>query len=385
MKSADADGRDIAVVEKQSSGKQSLQLPSLPPMQLGVGSLQPPKLRVPALKFGTDTVNHILAGTMARTIAQAFVHPIDTIKTRLQAVKPPSKLQRWREKIHTKHIHIGNVNIDNWWYKGPKDIYLGLTCAVIGTIPTALVYFAAYEFSKRQLEKILPPEAGSFVHIGAASTGALTSAFVRVPADTLKHRVQAYVAPGFVEAAKDVVAKKGLRGFYSGFAPTVMRDVPEIAIQFTVYEFLRRKLERSRQVKKLRTWEHLLLGGLAGSGAALCTMPLDLVKTRQQCGLQGSVLSAMRSVVEKDGVGGLWAGLGPRLTQVTIMSAVFFGLFEYCKLVVKPDRMPDDALLLPKLVRKRRDKIWKRQFVYAELLDFKLVLHVQDIIQGTFT
>ena len=30
-------------------------------------------------------VRHIIAGTAARTMAQCFIHPIDTVKTRLQA------------------------------------------------------------------------------------------------------------------------------------------------------------------------------------------------------------------------------------------------------------------------------------------------------------
>lgn len=29
-------------------------------------------------------MRHVLAGTLARTLAQAFVHPVDTVKTRLQ-------------------------------------------------------------------------------------------------------------------------------------------------------------------------------------------------------------------------------------------------------------------------------------------------------------
>ena len=29
-------------------------------------------------------VRHIIAGTAARTMAQCFIHPIDTVKTRLQ-------------------------------------------------------------------------------------------------------------------------------------------------------------------------------------------------------------------------------------------------------------------------------------------------------------
>lgn len=36
---------------------------------------------------------------------------------------------------------------------GPRDVYLGLTGAVLGTIPTAAIYFTVYEWSKGQLEK----------------------------------------------------------------------------------------------------------------------------------------------------------------------------------------------------------------------------------------
>ena len=38
--------------------------------------------------FAMMQVRHILAGTAARTMAQAFIHPIDTVKTRLQV--PPN-------------------------------------------------------------------------------------------------------------------------------------------------------------------------------------------------------------------------------------------------------------------------------------------------------
>ena len=35
--------------------------------------------------------------------------------------------------------------------QGPRDVYLGLTGAVLGTIPTALLYFATYEYCKERL------------------------------------------------------------------------------------------------------------------------------------------------------------------------------------------------------------------------------------------
>ena len=43
----------------------------------------------------------------------------------------------------------------------------------------------------------------AFTHVVSASAGAVVSAFVRVPTDTLKHRVQAYVLPDVFRARPD--------------------------------------------------------------------------------------------------------------------------------------------------------------------------------------
>ena len=62
------------------------------------------------------------------------------------------------------------------------------------------------------------------------------------------------------------MAAEGIAGLYHGLLPTLLRDVPDIAIQFALYERLRKALERRRNVAKLRTWEHLILGGFSGRG-----------------------------------------------------------------------------------------------------------------------
>ena len=91
--------------------------------------------------------------------------------------------------------------------------------------------------------------------------------------------------------------------------------------------------------------------------------PAAARQTRQQCGAVGGAAALVRSVVAAEGVGGLFSGLGPRVCHVASTSAVFFGLFEGAKLLLKPDRTEHDRLLLPKLIRKRRDHVWKRQLV----------------------
>jgi hypothetical protein len=105
-----------------------------------------------------------------------------------------------------------------------------------------------YSASTSKLEKYLPKGA---VHVVSASMGTIVASIVRVPADTLKHRVQAYMHPNVFEAFRSVVTAEGIGGLYKGFWPTLLRDVPEIAIQFGVYEKLRGVVQAKRNVTKL--------------------------------------------------------------------------------------------------------------------------------------
>lgn len=66
-------------------------------------------------------VRHVLAGTAARTMSQAVIHPIDTIKTRLQVNKltAPLQLQLWRShsKAHKIELFLGRrrvLSLRNW-------------------------------------------------------------------------------------------------------------------------------------------------------------------------------------------------------------------------------------------------------------------------------
>ncbi|KAG0623152.1 hypothetical protein M758_3G152100 [Ceratodon purpureus] len=251
-------------------------------------------------------LNHVYAGTMARTLSQVGGHPVDTVKTRMQIRDPPKKLRKWKKNIASHHIGIGPVGVDNWFFKGPADLYRGVMGAFLGTVPNALLYFGAYETAKQNLEKYLPP---GVVHVASASIGTLASSIVRVPADTLKHRVQAYMHPNVFEAFRSVVTAEGVGGLYKGFLPTLMRDIPEIAIQFGVYEKLRSVVQKKRNVTKLTTPEHLLLGACAGAIAAAFTMPLDLVKTRQQCGTKQAIPMIVATVIREKGASGLFSGL----------------------------------------------------------------------------
>ena len=57
-------------------------------------------------------------------------------------------------------------------------MYLGLAGAVLGTLPTALVYFSTYEVVKARLERTQCKQA--VTHLLSASAGAVLSAVIKV-------------------------------------------------------------------------------------------------------------------------------------------------------------------------------------------------------------
>lgn len=106
-------------------------------------------------------MRHVVAGTFARTMAQTFVHPIDTIKTRLQVRSPPKAVKDWKKYVKKNQVRVSVqgkrvVKFKNFLIRGPQDVYLGVTGSILGTLPVGFAYFAAYEGCKQWLETTWP-------------------------------------------------------------------------------------------------------------------------------------------------------------------------------------------------------------------------------------
>lgn len=102
-------------------------------------------------------------------------------------------------------------------------------------------------------------------------------------------------------------------------------------------------LKSSPDSAKLNSGQTLLCGGFAGSTAALCTTPFDVVKTRVQ--LQAlspvskydGVLHALKEIFQQEGLHGLFRGLSPRLVMYVSQGAIFFTSYEFLKTLMFPE------------------------------------------------
>lgn len=90
-------------------------------------------------------------------------------------------------------------------------------------------------------------------------------------------------------------------------------------------------------------WVHFIAGGTGGCMGALLTCPLEVIKTQFQAlhnrriilaskpkGMP-SFFFALKVIVEREGLRGLWKGLGPNLVGVFPSRAIYFGVYNTSK------------------------------------------------------
>lgn len=256
----------------------------------------------------------LMAGAAAGTSVDISLFPLDTIKTRLQA----------------EHGF--------WKSGGFRGIYSGLFSAAIGSAPSAALFFVAYETSKNKFNSITNNERfKSFGHMIAASIGEVSACLIRVPVEVVKQRTQSLQSPSSIATFKKTLTNEGIKGFYRGYYSTVIREVPFSALQFPLWEYLKSCTSQYTR-KPVTALQSSLCGAISGGIAAGITTPLDVAKTRIMLANKGSSFAngsvgfVMKSVIQENGIKGLFAGLGPRVLWISIGGAIFLGVYEQCKI-----------------------------------------------------
>jgi len=281
----------------------------------------------PAAPAGKALVD-ILAGAAARAASQSTIHPLDTLKVRMQATARGSVQCASAASKYGLGAGGGAFSLPSL-YKGVGGAAGGAGLA-IGT------YFAFYGAAMRLLERhtTLPPGGRAFV---AGAAGAVGSSFVKVPAAVCIRSVQANIYPNVIAAATCITRAAGMRGLYTGYLPTVLEDVPDMAVKFAAYESMRAAHERitGKPRDQASRLDDLLMGGTAGALAAAATTPLDVLKTRMMCSAASrpTLQGAFRAVVaEGNGIKPFFRGVGPRALSNGLNSAIFFAFLGTCPL-----------------------------------------------------
>ncbi|KAG0473313.1 hypothetical protein HPP92_015170 [Vanilla planifolia] len=297
-------------------------------LSLAEGFPAKPWLAIPHKLQHVFTCNrHAIAGALAGTLVTLCLHPVDTVKTIIQA--------NGSGQMSFHHV-LRRIISQN----GVLGLYRGIATNIASSAPISAIYTFTYESVKGSLLPILPKEYHSFAHCIAGGCSSIATSFVFTPSERIKQQMQ--VGSQYQNCWRTLIGclqNGGLPSLYAGWGAVLCRNIPHSIIKFYTYESLKQFLSSRHMDSNFKNFHTLICGGLAGSTAALFTTPFDVVKTRLQTQAPGSigkyhgVFHALEEIARQEGLQGLYRGLTPRLAMYVSQGAIFFASYEFLKAV----------------------------------------------------
>lgn len=214
--------------------------------------------------------------------------------------------------------------------EGVKGYWKGNLPQVIRVIPYSAVQLFSYEMYKK-LFKGEDVELSVRGRLAAGACAGMTSTFITYPLDVLRLRLA--VEPGYrtmSEVALNMLKEEGIASFYYGLGPSLISIAPYIAVNFCMFDLLKKSLPENVQ-KRPQT--SLLSALISASCATLTCYPLDTVRRQMQ--MRGTpyktVLEALSGIIEQDGVVGLYRGFVANALKTLPASSIRLTVFDYLK------------------------------------------------------
>jgi solute carrier family 25 protein 39/40 len=199
-------------------------------------------------------------------------------------------------------------------------------------VPATTMYFSAYEKIKGRVQ-----DAGIYAPLLAGGAARTITVFLTSPFDLFRTNLQSHNRNvGSLDILKTLVREGHVSRLWVGLKPTLARDVPFSAIYWSGYELTKKYLHV--YTSKEGFLVNFTAGALAGSVAAVATVPFDVVKTTMQMNvdktnveLQKGILPVMRRLVREEGLSALYKGVLPRAVKVAPACAIMISTYEFMK------------------------------------------------------
>ncbi|KAI8531502.1 hypothetical protein RHMOL_Rhmol11G0140800 [Rhododendron molle] len=274
------------------------------------------------------------AGGIAGVFTYVCLHPLDTVKTKLQT--------KGASEIYSSALDAVGKTFQS---KGILGFYSGVSAVIVGSTASSAVYFGTCEFGKSVLSK-LPHYPSVLIPPTAGAMGNIISSAIMVPKELITQRMQAGAKGRSWEVLLRILEKDGVLGLYAGYSATLLRNLPAGVLSYSSFEYLKTAVLLRTKQAHLEPVQSVCCGALAGAISASLTTPLDVVKTRLMTQGHGEavnkvaaamvtgVSATVRQILKEEGWVGLTRGMGPRVLYSACFSAIGYFAFETAKVSI---------------------------------------------------
>ncbi|MCJ1394717.1 hypothetical protein MMC18_007597 [Xylographa bjoerkii] len=286
-------------------------------------------------------------------LSASLLQPADLLKTRVQQ-SPSSTLLATLKEITsgpTPLLHL-------WRGTLPSVIRTGFGSALYFSTLNALRQRVARSnilTSTGIVSTTLPnakhsssslPQLSNLANLTTGAIARASAGFVMMPLTIIKVRYESnlYAYKSLWGAGTAIIQSEGIKGFFSGFGATAIRDAPYAGLYVLFYEQLKRRLSALRTAgipphsskpqdgmkTRVSAPINFISGVLAAGFATAITNPFDAIKTRLQLMPEkyGNMVRAGRQMVQEEGFRSLFDGLGLRMGRKAASSALAWTLYE---------------------------------------------------------
>lgn len=282
------------------------------------------------VKVANPSLRRLISGAVAGAISRTAVAPLETIRTHLMV----------GSSGHTSTEVFNNIMETDGW----KGLFRGNLVNVIRVAPSKAIELFAYDTVNKNLshkpgEQPKIPIPASLV---AGACAGVSSTLVTYPLELLKTRltIQRDVYDGLFDAFVKILKEGGPGELYRGLTPSLIGVIPYAATNYFAYDTLRKAYRKVFKKEKIGNIETLLIGSAAGAISSSATFPLEVARKHMQVGavsgreVYKNVLHALASILEKEGVPGLYKGLGPSCVKLVPAAGISFMCYEACKRIL---------------------------------------------------
>ncbi|XP_057427327.1 adenine nucleotide transporter BT1, chloroplastic/mitochondrial-like [Lotus japonicus] len=290
------------------------------------------------IKVKNPSLRRLFSGAIGGAVSRTAVAPLETIRTHLMV----------GSSGHSSGEVFNNIMKSDGW----KGLFRGNFVNVIRVAPSKAIELFAYD----TVNKNLSPKPGEQPKLPvppsliAGACAGVSSTLLTYPLELLKTRltIQRGVYDGLFDAFLKIVREEGAGELYRGLAPSLIGVIPYSATNYFAYDSLRKAYRKFSKQEKIGNIETLLIGSLAGAISSTATFPLEVARKHMQVGaLSGrqvykNVLHALASILEKEGIQGLYRGLGPSCMKLVPAAGISFMCYEACKRILVEDDDDDE-------------------------------------------
>ncbi|KAL1346885.1 hypothetical protein HN51_020420 [Arachis hypogaea] len=288
------------------------------------------KLKV---RIRNPSLRRLFSGAIAGAISRTAVAPLETIRTHLMVGSSGHS---------TTEVFHNIMKTDGW-----TGLFRGNFVNVIRVAPSKAIELFAYDTVNKNLspkpgEQPKVPIPASLI---AGACAGVSSTICTYPLELVKTRltIQRGVYNGLLDAFLKIIREEGPAELYRGLAPSLIGVIPYAATNYFAYDTLRKAYRKIFKQEKIGNIETLLIGSAAGAISSSATFPLEVARKHMQVGaLSGrqvykNVIHALASILEHEGIPGLYRGLGPSCMKLVPAAGISFMCYEACKRILVDD------------------------------------------------